>query len=671
MKQLTCEMCGSTDLIKQGGVFVCQACGCKYSVEEAKKMMIEGTVDVSGSTVKVDNSDLIENYFQMAQNALDSGNNAEAENYSNKIIEIDPQSYRAWFIKGKSAGWQTTGRNNRYPESVADWINAFRFAPDSKKNDLSEVIQSEVVKISLAILQMKIESFTNYRSNENKDDVINVLSMIQNQLGELKIKTAIDVYSDDFKTLLARAIDTGIGKAEVATINDFGTDKRQQNKFNWDKFTRESDCCLNIVQAGYDLSCDDDLSCSFCKLYVIIAESVRDSCSYKYVPNAYGEGKYITEWAFVDTEKERRTKIINEWKQKMNSHDPDIRKKNFISIIEACKNTTDTLEISSAISSYWEQHAAEKTSYENEKENILKQITQLRADKTVNPLYERQKKIYSDIGTWNSQIKTLGLFKGKEKKVLQDKIDAAQVELNSVNAKVQEAEAKYDAELKSLEIRVTEINRLLNMARGRKPIVHGVTPKIFAIGEQNLSMSPAEMLEYFKHKIPKPYCTNSETDKDIINFSKKSIDAVNSMKKIMALINGNPINGNTDDDKWIDDPNAIKTYQIEFCHGTNRSNTSFLCDAKSTKSPIIENLRFELNAGERNTGFMLNDAVDFVIIVSSVLFDMFPSTDMMSLQRTLAAGIYGIDNIKEYVSDGLRIEYKRQKSVVTVTVALE
>ena len=41
MKQLTCEMCGGTDLLKQDGVFVCQSCGCKYSVEEAKKMMVE------------------------------------------------------------------------------------------------------------------------------------------------------------------------------------------------------------------------------------------------------------------------------------------------------------------------------------------------------------------------------------------------------------------------------------------------------------------------------------------------------------------------------------------------------------------------------------------------------------------------------------------------------
>ena len=68
MKRLTCEMCGSTDLIKDGGVFVCQSCGTKYSVEEAKKMMIEGTVEVAG-TVKVDNTDKIENYLHMAKSA--------------------------------------------------------------------------------------------------------------------------------------------------------------------------------------------------------------------------------------------------------------------------------------------------------------------------------------------------------------------------------------------------------------------------------------------------------------------------------------------------------------------------------------------------------------------------------------------------------------------------
>ena len=41
MKQIRCEMCGNSDLIKQDGVFVCQFCGAKYTLEEAKKLLIE------------------------------------------------------------------------------------------------------------------------------------------------------------------------------------------------------------------------------------------------------------------------------------------------------------------------------------------------------------------------------------------------------------------------------------------------------------------------------------------------------------------------------------------------------------------------------------------------------------------------------------------------------
>lgn len=41
MKRLQCEMCGSTDLVKENGFFVCQSCMCKYTVEEAKKMMMK------------------------------------------------------------------------------------------------------------------------------------------------------------------------------------------------------------------------------------------------------------------------------------------------------------------------------------------------------------------------------------------------------------------------------------------------------------------------------------------------------------------------------------------------------------------------------------------------------------------------------------------------------
>ncbi len=96
MKQLTCEMCGGTDLMKQDGAFVCQNCGMKYSVEEAKRMMIEGTVDVQG-TVKVDNTAFVEKYLANARRAKEKEDWSETEKYYNMVEQNDPTNIEAIF----------------------------------------------------------------------------------------------------------------------------------------------------------------------------------------------------------------------------------------------------------------------------------------------------------------------------------------------------------------------------------------------------------------------------------------------------------------------------------------------------------------------------------------------------------------------------------------------
>lgn len=95
MKQLICEMCGGSDLIKQDGVFVCQHCGTKYSVEEAKKMMLEGTVQVEGNIsiqgpVKVVNAQF-ESKFQIAKM------------WENKFFSDGPKSVEYGNLKGYDA----------------------------------------------------------------------------------------------------------------------------------------------------------------------------------------------------------------------------------------------------------------------------------------------------------------------------------------------------------------------------------------------------------------------------------------------------------------------------------------------------------------------------------------------------------------------------------------
>lgn len=88
MKQLTCEMCGGTDLIKQDGAFVCQNCGMKYSVEEAKKMMIEGTV-------KIDDRYEFSNLCQLAVAAKNRKDYKQAAKFYNELLIKIPNSWEA------------------------------------------------------------------------------------------------------------------------------------------------------------------------------------------------------------------------------------------------------------------------------------------------------------------------------------------------------------------------------------------------------------------------------------------------------------------------------------------------------------------------------------------------------------------------------------------------
>ncbi len=90
-------MCGSHDILKQEGYYVCQNCGTKYAPEEAKKLMIEGTVDVSGSTVKIDNSDDLRNLYELARRARMGNNSENARRYYEQIVLRDPSSWEAYF----------------------------------------------------------------------------------------------------------------------------------------------------------------------------------------------------------------------------------------------------------------------------------------------------------------------------------------------------------------------------------------------------------------------------------------------------------------------------------------------------------------------------------------------------------------------------------------------
>ena len=92
MKQLTCEVCGGNDLLKQDGVFVCQSCGCKYSAEEVKKLMVQ-----ISEPIKVDG---IENFDQILENANTFFELEQIDNANKLFVQLTekyPSRYEGWW----------------------------------------------------------------------------------------------------------------------------------------------------------------------------------------------------------------------------------------------------------------------------------------------------------------------------------------------------------------------------------------------------------------------------------------------------------------------------------------------------------------------------------------------------------------------------------------------
>ena len=96
MSKLICEMCESTDFVKQESMFVCQSCGLKYSTAEAKKMMSGGADGTTGNAT-AGNADKMNSLYQLARRARDENNTEKAAQYYEQILPEDPNSWEAMF----------------------------------------------------------------------------------------------------------------------------------------------------------------------------------------------------------------------------------------------------------------------------------------------------------------------------------------------------------------------------------------------------------------------------------------------------------------------------------------------------------------------------------------------------------------------------------------------
>lgn len=190
MKKIVCEMCGSNDLLKKDSVFVCQSCGTKYSVEEAKKMMVEGTVDVSGS-VNVKNAAQLDNLLKLAYSSFESKNYSQTEKFCNQVIAMDTNNYKAWKLKGEAINFQITIKNPRILEVYNCIMTSYRVLSDKEKEAHKDEIYLSLYtclkgEIDFVLNQFEAGRPTASMAEKVKSTFTNCLKKINDSLIELE-----------------------------------------------------------------------------------------------------------------------------------------------------------------------------------------------------------------------------------------------------------------------------------------------------------------------------------------------------------------------------------------------------------------------------------------------------------------------------------------------------
>ena len=166
MVNIKCELCGSNDLTKENDFFVCQHCGCKYTPEQAKKLIIEGVVNVEGK-VEINTSEKIKNLYTIARRSKQNNDWDAAKKYYDLVLQEDPLSWEAvfylayfdaYYCKNGELKLKATKMCNCI-KSVADLIAESNISI-KEKYEAYVMISKDVIKISDS-LQERARNFRN------------------------------------------------------------------------------------------------------------------------------------------------------------------------------------------------------------------------------------------------------------------------------------------------------------------------------------------------------------------------------------------------------------------------------------------------------------------------------------------------------------------------------
>lgn len=454
MKRLTCKRCRSIDFLKIRGGFICRACGCRYSAQEAEKMML-GVKGKAVGIAKASGILLPETDLHMARKAFDTGNYKAADQRCDEVILMDKHSWEAWFIKGRAVGRQVSLGQNRIPEVIDAFSKALRNCPEEAREHLKEVCKVEINILQSAQLSKRFQCFKRHPYEEEINRLRGDVNLITIKTAKFFRKEGISVDAWE-NAEYARIMNKETEDAWQVVYKDYASRAYPTNA-DLRRLCIGGAYLLEALRLALFLCGEKDedegileLKIQIYKNMICMQKRITGSRFY-HVGFCMGYPHYLLGGSLTRAEKAARQAMIEGWREKVFYLQTVGRRK----AAEAGERRRRE---------YWAAHKEERVRLESERERLLSQkraieskIMELEKKKDAVPAKEQRHTAERRMDLLLNEKMALGLFRTDEKEAVQKQIDTAKAEFDKAVKLINAQKDQIEQEILPLRDRCAEI----------------------------------------------------------------------------------------------------------------------------------------------------------------------------------------------------------------------
>ena len=389
-------------------------------------------------------SQMIENLFILGQNAFDSENYTDAENYANRIIEIDATNSDAWLMKGNCAGKNNSNGNFRLVEAVNCWNSCLLNASKEEFEDYQFTVRTNCIDIAVAYVLKSIGDFKNNPGEESLSKIKNTIDYVEPMMRKANQTFGVDI--NVYEDKLASNINAFVSAVSKQSLQTSGKKAETQTDEAYQKFVQVQDACILAWDYLMDLAKKHGTVSSILSNLVKMQEAIIRNCGHKVVGTKVKESVKCSL-----SERNQRLEKIKKAKKKLEDKFVDIRKR-------------DRVEQKFKNAKYWEEHQEEKEELLRERQKLEHEVFELENAKLKMPELAEIKKLEEE--ALRLQIlKDNPTYSTKERNAFMDQLNKTRKQVVTKKRELASRLNPIEDKIEKMKKRMVNIDLELNMNR--------------------------------------------------------------------------------------------------------------------------------------------------------------------------------------------------------------